>query len=204
MIRSLEDAWHWYEAVKTLVRMMDRMGRRYWSESVQEKTLRETLHHDNVFREIEAAEIQDLAKRVVEDLDDLVVLLLFSVFEANVRERTLEEIDREMEKPPRHLVLKKAVDDAKDTIEHGSFGRLTESYKELDPHVRTLVDQVRHYRNWVAHGRRGPVTNNVDPVSARTRLIHFLELLDADVAIAAAARAVDSFVKPTDAPQGSG
>ena len=133
--------------------------------------MKEALHNDTVFREIEAATIQDLTQRVVEDLDDLAVLLLFSVFEANVRERTLEEIDREMEKPPRHLVLKKAVDDARDTIEHGSFGRLTESYKELSPDVKTLVDQVRHYRNWVAHGRRGPVANNVDPDSTRTRLL---------------------------------
>jgi hypothetical protein len=34
VIRSLDDAWRWYEAVKKLVGMMDRMGRRYWSEAV--------------------------------------------------------------------------------------------------------------------------------------------------------------------------
>jgi hypothetical protein len=201
VIRSLDDAWRWYEAVKKLVGMMDRMGRRYWSEAVQEKTLKETLHNDNVFREIEAATIQDLAKRVAEDLDDLAVLLLFSVFEANVRERTLEEMDREMENPPRHPVLKKAVDNARDTIEYGSFGRLTESYKGLNPDVRTLVDQVRHYRNWVAHGRRGPVINNVDPDSALTRLVQFLDLLNADTVTAASALFVNSAVTPTDAPQ---
>ena len=44
MIRSLEDAWRWYEAVKKLVGWMDRMGRRYWSEEVGEQTLKETLH----------------------------------------------------------------------------------------------------------------------------------------------------------------
>ena len=180
MIRSLDDAWRWYLAVKKLVGMMDRMGKRYWSEAVEGQTLKETLHNDNVFREVEAATIQDLAKRVIEDLDDLAVLLLFSVFEANVRQRTLEEMDRELETPPRHLVLKKAVYDARDTIEHGSFGLLTESYKELSPDAKTLVDQVRHYRNWVAHGRRGPVANNVDPDSALTRLVQFLDLLDAD------------------------
>ena len=171
MIRSLEDAWRWYEAVSDLVGMMDRVARRYFLPELGKQTLEETLHRDDKLHD--SATIRDLAKRVTEDLDDLAVLLLFSVFEATVRERTLEEMDRELEKPPRHLVLKKAVGDAKDTIEHGSFGRLTESYKALDPDLRTMVDQVRHYRNWVAHGRRGSVKNNVDPKAAITRLEHF-------------------------------
>ena len=198
VIRSLEDAWSWYEAVQKLVGMMDRMARRYWSDEVEGQTLKETLHKDNVFRHIESATIQDLAKRVVEDLDDLAVLLLFSVFEATVRERTLEEMDRELEKPPRHLVLKKAIDDAKDTIGHGSFGRLTESYKDLDPDTKTLVDQVRHYRNWVAHGRRGLVGNNVDPEAAIMRLERFLRLLDAESATAAASVLIDPVALPPD------
>jgi hypothetical protein len=127
------------------------------------------------------------------------VLLLFSVF-ARVRERTLEEMDREMEKPPHHLVLRNAVRDARDTVEHGSFGRLTESYKELDPNVRTMVDQVPHYRNWVAHGRRGAVNNNVDPDSALERLMQFLMLLDAD-AVAIVAKFVASADASKDEPQ---
>jgi hypothetical protein len=201
VIRSLEDAWSWYEAVQKLVGMMDRMARRYWSEDLEGQTLKETLHKDRVFRHIESPAIQDLAKRVLEDLDDLAVLLLFSVFEATVRERTLEEMDRELEKPPRHLVLKKAIDDAKDSIGHGSFGRLTESYKDLDPDTRTLVDQVRHYRNWVAHGRRGLVKNNVDPEAAIKRLEKFLKLLDADSATAAVSVLIEPIAPPPDGSQ---
>ncbi|MGO8901476.1 MAG: hypothetical protein ACLQU5_24460 [Isosphaeraceae bacterium] len=170
-------------------------------EELGKQTLEETLHRDDKFRTIESATIRDLAKRVTEDLDDMAVLLLFSVFEATVRDRTLVEMDRELEKPPRHLVLKKAVGDAKDTIEHGSFGRLTESYKDLDPKLRTMVDQVRHYRNWVAHGRRGSVKNNVDPKAARTRLEQFLKLLDADSAVAAASLLVDPIAEPADSSQ---
>lgn len=177
MIRSLEDAWGWYEAVKTLVGMMNRMGYRYWDAEDEDLTLREILHRDNHFREVDARTIRDLARRVEEDLDDLVVLLLFSVFEADVRQRTLDEVRREP--PPRHLVSRRAVAEAKESVEHGSFGRLTESYKGLDPAVRTQVDQVRHYRNWVAHGRRGPVKNNVTPPTALARLEQFLGLLDA-------------------------
>ncbi len=180
MIGSLDDAQRWYEAVKQLTRMMERIGRRYWSTEVEDKTLGETLHRDDLFREIGAGAIEDLAQRVRNDLDDLVVLLMFSVFEASVRQRTLDEIAREVITPPRHLVLKKAVADAREAVEHGSFGRLTESYKELDPDVKTQVDQVRRYRNWVAHGRRGPIKNNVDPQSALARLEQFLRLLDAN------------------------
>jgi hypothetical protein len=188
---SLDDAWQWYAAVKKLVWMMDRIAKLYWSEEVEDKTLKETLHKDDRFREIEAGTIQDLASRAHEYLDDLAVLLLFSVFEAHVRDRTLEEMDRELENPPRHLVLKKAVDDARDAVEHGSFGRLTESYKALSPDVRTLVDQVRHYRNWVAHGRRDRPRNDVDPESALERLTRFLALLDADAAASATALLVE-------------
>ena len=111
MIRSLEDAWRWYEAVSSLVGMMDRVARRYFHPKLGKQTLEDTLHRDDKL--LDSATIRDLAKRVTEDLDDLAVLLLFSVFEATVRVRTLEEMDRELEKPPRHLVLKKAVDDAK-------------------------------------------------------------------------------------------
>ena len=157
--------------------MMNRLGLKYWDTEDETLTLRAVLHRDNRFREVDSRTIRDLARRVEEDLDDLVVLLLFSVFEADVRQKTLDEVMREP--PPRHLVLKKAVDDAKETVKHGSFGRLTESYKALDPAVRTQVDQVRHYRNWVAHGRREQVTNNVDPQTALARLEQFLALLAA-------------------------
>jgi len=97
VIRSLEDARRWCEAVSNLVGMMDRVARRYLREELGKQTLEETLHRDDKIRS--AATIRDLAKRVTEDLDDLAVLLLFSVFEATVRERTLEEMDRELEKP---------------------------------------------------------------------------------------------------------
>ena len=47
MIRSLEDAWRWYEAVSDLVGMMDRVARRYLSEELGKQTLEETLHRDD-------------------------------------------------------------------------------------------------------------------------------------------------------------
>ena len=39
MIRSLEDAWRWYEAVSSLVGMMDRVARRYFHPKLGKQTL---------------------------------------------------------------------------------------------------------------------------------------------------------------------
>jgi hypothetical protein len=79
--------------------------------------------------------------------------------------------------PPRHPALNDAVDEMKDTIQNGSFGILTRMYKNLDPDLKTQVDQVRKFRNWVAHGRRGDAENEVTPEQSRERLKRFLELL---------------------------
>jgi len=196
MIKTLEDAQRWYEAVKKLVEMMDRIARRYWREDIEQKTLNETLYTDTYLKEFEAATIQDLAQVVIKDLDDLAVLLLFSVFEANVRDRTLEEMALELVTPPSHPALVKAVEDAKEAVEHGSFGRLTEAYKSLDSNVKTQVDQVRRYRNWVAHGRRGASENNVDPERALKRLGDFLKLLDSRAIASTPVALLDPALEP--------
>jgi uncharacterized protein YutE (UPF0331/DUF86 family) len=65
-----------------------------------------------------------------------------------------------------------------DTIEHGSFYRVLEAYKILDPNLIEEVNQVRRYRNWVAHGRRGVPPDNVGPEAAYDRLGRFLERLE--------------------------
>jgi hypothetical protein len=173
MIATLADAWAWYEAVHDLADWMDRIARRYWDDP----RLDELLGLDNTFRTLGRGEIQDKARRVLEDLDDLAVLLLFSVFEAEVRGRTLEGVERELTTPPRHPALNDAIGEMKETIRNGSFGLLTRMYKDLDPDLKTQVDQVRKFRNWVAHGRRGEAENEVTPEQSRERLKRFLELL---------------------------
>ena len=181
MIRSLEEARRWYDAVKTLANLMERIARRYWSEENAEKTIGETLFRDEKLRSYLGDEIQDLARTVKGDLEDLAVLLLFSVFEANVRDRSLEEMDRELPELPRHPALRKAITDAREAAENGSFGRLTETYKIPGDDLKTQVDQVRIYRNWVAHGRReskAKERSNVDPAAAFARLKRFLDRLD--------------------------
>jgi hypothetical protein len=66
----------------------------------------------------------------------------------------------------------------KDSIEQGSFFRVLEPYKDVDANLVEEVNQVRRYRNWVAHGRRTDQPAAVDPTTAYGRLKRFLARLD--------------------------
>ena len=116
---------------------MDRIARRYWDDP----RLEGLLGLDNKFRTLSKGDIQDKARLILEDLDDLAVLLPFSVFEAEVRGQTLEGVERELTTPPRHPALKDTIDEMKDTIRNGSFGMLTQMYRNLDPDLKTQVDR---------------------------------------------------------------
>ena len=59
------------------------------------------LGRDNRLRELGASEIQKWAEAVLKDLNDLCVLLLFSVVETIVRDRALKEVEEELP-APRH------------------------------------------------------------------------------------------------------
>jgi uncharacterized protein YutE (UPF0331/DUF86 family) len=78
-------------------------------------------------------------------------------------------------------ILKEAADDALQGVEEGSFyRRVLSPLKEqgrISAELVTQVDQVRDYRNWVAHGRRDVPTNNVTPELAYERLNEFLAVL---------------------------
>jgi hypothetical protein len=118
-----------------------------------------------------------MSRTVLEDLDDLCVLLLFSVFEATIRERVLADVARELPQLS-HPAIKQAIKSLNESIEQGSFYRVLESYKHQDLDLTEQVNQVRRYRNWVAHGRRGEQTDSVSPHVAYIRLKRFLVGLD--------------------------
>jgi hypothetical protein len=172
VIASLDDARDWYECVKTLAGWMARMGRRYW----EAHELVPLMERDAHFRSVEKADIDRRADRIGADLDDLCVLLLFSVFEAIVRERALIDVGAELP-AARHPALKHALKTLREALEHGSFAKVLEAYKELDADLVEQVSQVRRYRNWVAHGRRGNQPDAVDPETAYERLNKFLTML---------------------------
>jgi hypothetical protein len=113
-------------------------------------------------------------------IDDLAVVVLFSVFESLVRDYLIASIAPQAERIT-DPILKEAADEAMQGVKEGSFYR-----RVLDPLKQqglvsagliTQVDQVRDYRNWVAHGRRDVPTNNVTPKMAYDRLTEFLAAL---------------------------
>lgn len=174
MIASLDDAWRWYESARRLARTMGRLGEKHWNNLPWDGD----LGRDNHLQELTSAEILDNSQTVLDDLDDLCVLLLFSVFEATVRERVLAKVEAELPSLS-HVAIKHAIDEMKEDIEHGSFFKVLEPYKTLDANLIEEVNQVRRYRNWVAHGRRMEQPAVVNPTTTYDRLKRFLDLFSA-------------------------
>lgn len=170
MIRTLDDAWKWYKAVDRLVRHMRRMAANYWDR----EELSNLLSRDSIFRNRTAAAILDDANRIEEDLEDLAVLVLFTVFEAEVR--GVAQLDAErLLRETAHPAMLSAARDLEDAIERGSFSKLTAAYQPMDVDMTAQIDQIRDFRNWVAHGRRGPVKNLTKPESAIERMRRYVE-----------------------------
>jgi hypothetical protein len=149
---------------------MGRLGEKHWNNLPWGGD----LGRDNHLRDLTSAEILTFSQAVLDDLDDLCVLLLFSMFEATIRERVLAEVVAELP-PLGHVAIKSALDKLRLDIEQGSFFNVLEPYKDLDANLVEQVNQVRRYRNWVAHGRRIEQPAAVDPKTAYDRLKQFLE-----------------------------
>jgi hypothetical protein len=170
VIASLDDAWRWYESAGLLARKMERLGDKHWNNLPWDGD----LGRDNHLRDLTSTEILNASQAVQDDLDDLCVLLLFSVFEATIREQVLAEVEAEL-LPLRHVAIKRALAEMKEGIENGSFFRVLEPYKDIGVNLVEEVNQVRRYRNWVAHGRRTEQPAAVTPATAYDRLKRFLE-----------------------------
>jgi hypothetical protein len=173
VIASLDDAWRWYESARRMARTMGRLGEKHWNNLPWDGDLGRDIH----LNELTSAEVLGDSQTVLEDLDDLCVLLLFSVFESIIRDRVLAEVEAELP-PLRHVAIKRALDEMKEGIEHGSFFKVLEPYKDIDANLIEQVNQVRRYRNWVAHGRRTEQPAAVNPATAYDRLKRFLDHLD--------------------------
>jgi hypothetical protein len=173
-MNSLEDAWGWYQSNRRQLRLVQRLGR----------------SHPGVFDEANVAQdqkVRDWSRLTPTDtdaalapLDDLAVLVLFSVFESVVRQALLVQVAKEVSDAS-HPVIRNAVRDAVYGIEFGSLkNNVLAPFKlpaDADKDLIEHVDQVREYRNWVSHGRRGKPKTFVDPKMAYDRLKEFLNLV---------------------------
>ena len=139
-----------------------------------------SLWQDDEFRTLEASDIVEETTESLKPIDDLAVVVLFSVFESQVRDYLVERIQPQADSLT-DPILKEAADDALQGVKEGSFyRRVLDPLKKQDrvsADLVTQVDQVRDCRNWVAHGRREAPTNNVTPEMAYERLNDFLAVL---------------------------
>ena len=125
-------------------------------------------------------DITDGTDFCLEHLDDFAILVLFSAFESVVRERVLAMIEDERKRQTRFLVVR-ILDEAREDSRRGRVLRLLGFFKNQDAGLVEEVNQVRRYRNWVAHGRRTKPPAAVDPETAYDRLTRFLGLLNKSI-----------------------
>ncbi len=141
-----------------------------------------------VFREFlrrQAEKYQDKAiKATIEDWGEAVRRLVAQIrawlAESHVRDSLADRMKPEADVLT-DPILKEAAEDAMQGVQEGSFyRRVLPPLKEqgrVSADLVTLIDQVRDYRNWVAHGRRDTPTNLVTPPMAYQRLNEFLAVL---------------------------
>lgn len=169
---SLEDAWRWYRTLKGQIQILGRLGRKHWDELPWDGP----LGKDDRLRTIDASTLTEDSRFCLEHVDDFAIVVLFSVFESVVRDHALGDLRAERSRLG-HPLLLAIVDEAIQDLERGSFYRVLDTYKGRDHDLIEEANQVRRYRNWVAHGRRTDRPEAVDPEAAYDRLRRFLDLL---------------------------
>ncbi len=172
MIATLEDAWEWYRSAKEMLQTTRRLGLKHWDSLPWEGP----LGKDEQFKELQPTHLVEKSQRAADELDDLGVFLLFSVFEAEVRGQALADL-AEQQTVATHPVMRHAVQSLTEVVRKGPLGKVLAAYKPADPALIEEVNQVRKYRNWIAHGRRRAKPDSVTPEVARDRLSRFLNLL---------------------------
>jgi len=178
-MKTLADAWNWYQSTKRNLTRMQRLGRKHWNDPSLQGA---SIWQDSQFRMLLALDIVGETTMSLKPIDDLAIVVLFSVFESHVRDYLAARMKPEKDALT-DPILKEAAADAVQGVEEGSFyRRVLYPLKEqgrVSANLVTQVDQVRDYRNWVAHGRRerDADMNNVSPRMAYERLKEFLAVL---------------------------
>jgi hypothetical protein len=170
-MNTLAGAWQWYQNARQQITLFQRLTRRYWPLLPWDGS----LDRDDELKAVDPARVSADADAGLDYLDDLAVVVLFSVFESMVRGAALEAF-REQTAAAGHPVVQAVMADARGGIEGGSFYRVLSAYRGVvGPDLIEQVNQVRKYRNWVAHGRRDTDrrTENVTPLAAYNRLQEF-------------------------------
>lgn len=179
-MKTLQDAWDWYAAATINLKRMQRLGAKHWNDDALKTS---AVWQDEQFKQLEAEDIARETGWALTPLGDLGVLVLFSVFEAAVRD-SLDEVVRPMAAHLTHPILRQAADDALEGIRQGSFANRVlsplQDQGRIAPQLADKIKQVRDYRNWVAHGKREPRPPGIINLTAKEafdRLKEFLHVL---------------------------
>jgi hypothetical protein len=172
-MKSLDEAWRWFKQTKSQLQRFGRPGRRYWDDLDWDGS----LGRDDELKNLEGEHIDATSRACLVHLEDLAVMVLFSVFEGIVRERVLSGIRLEQERIT-HPSIRQIVKSAEGGIKKGSFALVLDVFKSQHANLVEEVKQVRRYRNWVAHGGRSEQPAKVEPRTAYDRLNRFLVLVE--------------------------
>jgi hypothetical protein len=177
---TLEDARRWYETTRRQLRLFGRLGGTYWNDLPWDSA----LGKDDRLKTLEANVIIEDVGFCLEHLDDLAIPVLFSAFESVVRDQILsvieEEIKKERQGQDRPLIIQ-ILHEARQESKRGRILRVLGYLKSQDAGLVEEVNQVRRYRNWVAHGCRTVRPAAVSPAVAYERLQRFLDRFAAPI-----------------------
>jgi hypothetical protein len=171
-MKTLHEAWIWYQETRRVLRATRRLGDLHWDRLPWDGD----LGRDDELKPLKGPQVARGADQGLRQLDDLAIVLFFSIFEAMVRERIRTEVGVE-KLTLRHPVLQIAANEAERKLDRGSFHQVLELLKRYGPDLVEQVRQVRRYRNWVSHGRRGGPPLPLNAKSAYARLSAFLTRL---------------------------
>jgi hypothetical protein len=173
---TLDDAWDWYLKAQKQLTLFGRISLKHWDDLPWSGA----LGRDDKLKSLEADVIVEDVEFCLEHLDDFAILILFSAFESIIREQARSEVRSARDRLP-HPLVTRILDEAVEDIEQGSIFRVLDVYKGQAVDLVEQVNQVRRYRNWVAHGRRGVKPSSVEPSTAYERLKRFLDRFAAPI-----------------------
>src|SRR5262249_59256196 len=96
-MNTLADAWKWYQNTSQQLLLMKRLATKHWDALSRD----EHLGQDDRFRLLNREVVEEEASFGLKHLQDLAIVVLFSVFEAQVRQHVLAEMEAEV-KPLHH------------------------------------------------------------------------------------------------------
>ncbi len=177
-MRTLREALDWFVSTRTNLERMRRLGTKHWNHPSLKGA---SIWDDEKFKRVESVAIVAETTAAIQPLEDLGILVLFSVFEAFVRDH-LERVVKPHATKIEHPVLVSAAEDALEGLRQGSFANKVlkplQDQLTITPALSEKVKQVRDYRNWIAHGRRLPKASNIVNLTVEETFDRLKEFLD--------------------------